>query len=206
VRSRRELAELVVAAWPALLKLCRLEVTYGVYLPRRRAVDGREKPVPTLGLGSRVRVCGYEYHHLYVDFDRRNVLKNILEFAGSHFADKFFVVRRTRKGYHLLVFYPFTAKEVDGYIARLKSMVDRKWLTLQRRRGFYVIRVAGKYREQDIETVHVHVPVDPETGEVLEKRLRYGLFWFTLVELLKETKPGTLARHLGVTGPAHREG
>jgi len=159
---------------------CEPELVFAVYVPRRAATMKREKPIMTIGIGSKIVLCNYVYHHIYIDFDNKNIIQNIVEYAQKYFRNKLWVIKETSKGYHLHVYYPFTRKEVDSYIARIKNLVDPKWLTLQRKRGFYVIRIAGKYNPLDIRTVMIN----PNLSEVPELALKYGMTWFLYLEHL----------------------
>jgi len=131
----------------ALSKMSPRIFTYVMYLPRRSAVHNHMKSYPSLGVISKVM----NYHHLYIDFDNRNTIENVLNVYEILCSTEIpSVILRTRKGYHIRAYFPFTWKDVMHILTKIKPMIDIKWLNLQRKRGLIIIRIAGKYPRKDI--------------------------------------------------------
>ncbi|NOZ31426.1 MAG: hypothetical protein GXO68_05740 [Crenarchaeota archaeon] len=122
----------------------------------------RSKAYPTWGVGSKWR----DKHLIFFDIDGKGIT-NVIEYLVAR--DIPFIVMETAKGYHVIGLELVTWKQLNSMWTALKPAIDNKWITLQRKRGFAVLRVCGKYPCQDIKPVLAYYPkpVDPEALKFL---------------------------------------
>jgi hypothetical protein len=138
----------------------RLQIGY--YLPRRAVVKDRGKAIPTWAITS----TWCDGHVIFFDVDGNGV-GSVIQYLIAR--DIPFIVARTRKGYHVIGLKLVSWKELNSMWSRLKPHLDSKWVTLQRKRGFAVLRVCGKYPCQDIrvELLYLPGPLDPPLASFL---------------------------------------
>ena len=110
---------------------------------RRRACFSREKPVPAVGVANIVLEEPRRYI-FFADFDRDTIPECLCREFNEY------IIARTRKGYHFIGFRMLAWKQLNSLWTRYKSYLDRKWINLQRKRGYAILRIAGKYRKHDI--------------------------------------------------------
>jgi hypothetical protein len=60
-------------------------------------------------------------------------------------------VSETSKGFHVIGLKLVSWRELNKVWSDLKVYLDRKWINLQRLRGFAILRVCGKYKPFDIK-------------------------------------------------------
>jgi len=122
----------------------------------RRACADREPPVGAVGITSEFKYNGKVYHVLFFDVDGKLAhLANVLQYVRKLKCS--YVVVRTKKGYHVVCFGYFKWKEVQHHWRALKRTIDSKWINLQSKRKYAILRIAGKYSERDIKVVGVNV-------------------------------------------------
>jgi len=132
-----------------------------MYKTRRRTTSGHQPVKPlVLGIGSKIN----EKHHLlFMDVDNKKVdifqllaqLLRTVEKMTGEIVD--YIVSRTSKGYHIILLYPFTWRQVLHIWNKYKFCLDRKWINLQRKRQFAILRVSPKYNRGDIHILFVRV-------------------------------------------------
>lgn len=125
-------------------------IQFSIYLPRSRA--SAEPPTITLGLGNKLN----DGYIPLIDIDEKIPVKNLGDIlrAGFKILGKCdVIVSETKKGYHVIWLTKTDWKTLNRLWAKLKHIIDRKWINMQRKRGYAVIRVRGKYRERDIKPI-----------------------------------------------------
>jgi hypothetical protein len=66
-------------------------------------------------------------------------------------------VSETSKGFHIIGLKLVSWRELNKVWSDLKPYLDRKWVNLQRVRGFAILRVCGKYRPFDIKVLDLYI-------------------------------------------------
>ena len=130
-----------------------------LYQPRRKACNNRVKALPTIGITSHVGEGYGNRHFLFFDIDKKNldIVMQIVDTCMKDPRSRGFIVNETRKGYHVIIIGEFPWKVVNHYWSKFKNYLDRKWITLQRKRKYAILRVGGKYN-RDIKTIMFCVP------------------------------------------------
>jgi hypothetical protein len=139
-----------------------------IYIPRRRVVKDRRKPTLSIGIGS--KVGGKHIIFLEIDGKNYNKLYDVIRYLRRRGID--YVVSETSKGFHIIGLKLVTWRELNKVWSDLKVYLDRKWVNLQRLRGFAILRVCGKYKPFDIKILDLYVVSDLEV-EVIKFLRKY---------------------------------
>jgi len=146
-----------------------------IYLPKRRAVRGRGVSMVGLGIGNMISRNTYVP---LIDIDRRlkpSTLNDIIRCGCKLLNTNNYLIVETMKGYHIIWLTTVSWKMLNRLWTRLKEYIDRRWITLQRKRGYGILRVRGKYNEKDLKPVVLHIEnVDKKTYVALSWLRIYG--------------------------------
>ena len=121
---------------------------FSIYIPKRKAVKNRQPALLTFGIGNEVRKNKYVP---VIDIDDKYGLKTIISTGYRLLNPSGYMIVSTTKGYHVIFFTIVNWSKLNSLWSKLKNFLDRKWITLQRKRGYAVLRVAGKYRCNDLK-------------------------------------------------------
>ncbi len=125
-------------------------IEFAIYLPKRKAVFKHMRPTVSLGIGNMIDNNKYIP---VMDIDKKINYKNLIEIIrGSWRVIGYcgYVLVSTRKGYHIIFETITNWKTLNRLWSKYKNVLDKKWIKLQRLRRFAILRVYGKYVENDI--------------------------------------------------------
>lgn len=129
-------------------------IEFSIYIPRRRACKKHSPSVVALGIGNMVAPNTYVP---LVDIDRKIKRKGLYDIIRAGYnvfgRETGYYIASTMKGYHIIWHTLVDWRTLNRLWTRLKPYLDWKWVKLQRRRGYAVVRVRGKYSEKDIELI-----------------------------------------------------
>lgn len=156
---------------------------FSIYVPRRRSSSNRRSCV-ALGIGNMI---GPNEYIPLVDIDRKlddiaieYIVRTGWNVIGRSSSRCGYIVTDTMKGHHVIWIDRVDWKTLNRLWTRLKPYLDRKWITVQRRRGYAVIRVRGKYPVRDLRVRKVYL----NGGEEMDKVYRWVKLYLLLVGYL----------------------
>jgi len=141
-----------------------------IYIPRRKAVKDRRKPTLSIGIGSKLG----NKHIIFLEIDGKNYnrLYDVIRYLRRRAIN--YIITETSKGFHVIGLRLVTWRELNSIWSDLKPYLDRKWINLQRIRGFAILRVCGKYKPFDIKILDLYVrgDLDVEVMKFLRKYIK----------------------------------
>ena len=141
-----------------------------IYIPRRRVVKDRRKPTLSIGIGSKLG----NKHLIFLEIDDKNYNKlyDVIRYLRRRAIN--YIITETSKGFHIIGLKLVKWRELNKVWSDLKPYLDRKWINLQRIRGFAILRVCGKYRPFDIKILDLYVrgDLDAEVMKFLRKYIK----------------------------------
>jgi len=141
-----------------------------VYIPRRKAVLNRRKAMLSIGIGSKIG----NKHLVFLEIDGKNYNKlyDVIRYLRRRGIN--YIITETSKGFHVIGLKLVTWRELNTIWSDLKVYLDRKWINLQRIRGFAILRVCGKYRPFDMRILDLYVSssVEVEVMKFLRKYIK----------------------------------
>lgn len=139
-----------------------------VYIPRRKAVKDRKKAYLSIGIGSKLG----NKHLIFLEIDGKNYFKlyDVIRYLRRRGIN--YIISETSKGFHVIGLRLVSWRELNTIWSDLKPYLDRKWINLQRLRGFAILRVCGKYKPFDIRILDLYVVNDLEV-EVMKLLRKY---------------------------------